>query len=141
EHRTHGGSIRVFAQRRGAKHATTDRVAALLDAEHRGGLRDPATYAAFADRAAHLKTTFPALLSQLRAAGKRVVGYGAPAKGNTLLNYCGIGTELIEFTVDRNPLKQGRFLPGSHIPIYAPEKIEESRPDCVVILPWNLRTE
>jgi SAM-dependent methyltransferase len=141
EHRTHGGSLRVFAQRKGGKHPITERVARVLDAERTGGLLDASTYTAFAERAAHVKHAFPALLAKLRNAGKRVAGYGAPAKGNTLLNYCGIATDLIEFTVDRNPLKQGRFLPGSHIPIYAPSKIEEMKPDCVVILPWNLRVE
>jgi hypothetical protein len=81
------------------------------------------------------------LLIQLRRAGKRVVGYGAPGKGNTLLNYCGVRTDFLDFTVDRNPYKQGRFLPGTHIPIYSPERILERRPDYILILPWNLKTE
>ena len=81
------------------------------------------------------------LLIRLRREGKRIAGYGAPGKGNTLLNYCGIRTDLLEFTVDRNPYKHGRFLPGTHIPIYPPTWIEESRPDYILILPWNLKTE
>ena len=81
------------------------------------------------------------LLIALRREGKHVVGYGAPGKGNTLLNYCGIRSDLLDYTVDRNPYKQGRFTPGTHIPIYAPEKIEETRPDVVLILPWNLARE
>jgi hypothetical protein len=81
------------------------------------------------------------LLIDAHEQGKRVVGYGAPAKGNTLLNYCGVRTDLMEYTVDRSPHKQGRFLPGTHIPIYAPERILETRPDYVLILPWNLRDE
>ena len=81
------------------------------------------------------------MLIGLRRDGKRVAGYGAPGKGNTLLNYCGIRSDLLEFTVDRNPHKQGKFLPGTHIPIYAPERIEEERPDCILILPWNLERE
>src|SRR5260370_36770298 len=81
------------------------------------------------------------LLIQVRRAGKLVVGSGAPGKGNTLLNYCGIRTDFLEFTVDRNPYKQGRFLPGTHIPILSPERIRECRPDYILILPWNLKTE
>jgi hypothetical protein len=80
-------------------------------------------------------------LIEAREAGKRVVGYGAPAKGNTLLNYCGVRTDLLEYTVDRSPHKQGQFLPGTHIPVYAPDKIRETRPDYVLILPWNLKDE
>ena len=81
------------------------------------------------------------LLVGLRREGKHVVGYGAPGKGNTLLNYCGIRTDFLDYTVDRNPYKQGRFTPGTHIPIHAPEKISETRPDVIVILPWNLARE
>jgi hypothetical protein len=81
------------------------------------------------------------MLIELKRAGKTIVGYGAPGKGNTLLNYCGIRTDFIDFTVDRNPYKQGRFLPGTHIPIHAPEKIDEVRPDYIFILPWNFKDE
>ena len=81
------------------------------------------------------------LLIRLRREGKQVVGYGAPGKGNTLLNYCGIRTDLIDYTVDRNPYKHGRFLPGTHIPIYPPERLAETKPDYVLILPWNLKKE
>jgi hypothetical protein len=80
-------------------------------------------------------------LIEAKRAGKKVVGYGAPGKGNTLLNYCGVRTDFIDFTVDRNPYKQGKFLPGTHIPIHAPEKIDEARPDYVLILPWNFKEE
>jgi hypothetical protein len=81
------------------------------------------------------------LLIGLRREGKRIVGYGAPGKGNTLLNYCGIRTDFLEFTVDRNPYKQGRFLPGTHIPIYPVERIQAERPDYILVLPWNLQNE
>ena len=91
-----------------------------------------------------MKETKRSLLEFLiyaKRSGKRVVGYGAPAKGNTLLNYCGVRSDFIDYTVDRNPYKQGRFLPGVHIPIYGPERIRETRPDYVLILPWNLKDE
>jgi C-methyltransferase C-terminal domain len=99
------------------------------------------TYASFSEQVKESKRALLELLIRLRRQGKRIVGYGAPGKGNTLLNYCGIRTDFLEFTVDRNPYKQGRFLPGTHIPIYAPERIKESRPDYILILPWNLKTE
>jgi hypothetical protein len=81
------------------------------------------------------------LLISAKRAGKRVVGYGAPGKGNTLLNYCGIRTDFVEFTVDKNPYKQGKFLPGTHIPIHAPARIDEVKPDYILILPWNFKDE
>jgi hypothetical protein len=87
------------------------------------------------------KRKFLAFLITAKEQGKSVVGYGAPAKGNTLLNYCGVRTDLLEYTVDRSPHKQGQFLPGTHIPIYHPDKIRQTRPDYIVILPWNLRQE
>ena len=99
------------------------------------------TYEAFSDQVMESKRKLLELLIGLRRKGKRVAGYGAPGKGNTLLNYCGIRTDFLEFTVDRNPYKQGRFLPGTHIPIYAIEEIRARRPDYIFILPWNLKHE
>jgi hypothetical protein len=95
----------------------------------------------FQDEVRALKRDLLDLLIRLKREGKRIVGYGAPGKGNTLLNYCGIGTDFLDFTVDRNPYKHGRFTPGMHLPIHAPEAIDEARPDYVMILPWNLKTE
>jgi hypothetical protein len=100
-----------------------------------------AYYRTFAERVRETKRALLEFLIRARREGKRVVGYGAPGKGNTLLNYCGIRTDFIDFTVDRNPYKQGKFLPGTHIPIYPPAKLDEARPDYVLILPWNLKDE
>ena len=138
---THGGSLRVYGCRAGAAHATAPSVARLRDAEDAAGLRDLATYAAFAARVQQTKHDLLTLLIGLKRDGARIAGYGAPGKGNTLLNYCGIRTDLLEFTVDRNPYKWGRFLPGTRIPIRKPEALEAARPDYVLILPWNLREE
>ena len=109
--------------------------------EERAGLRDPASYARFAEGVRESKRALLELLIGLRREGKQVVGYGAPGKGNTLLNYCGIRTDFLDYTVDRNPYKQGNYTPGTHIPIHPPEKIAETRPDVIVILPWNLARE
>jgi hypothetical protein len=98
-------------------------------------------YAQFAQRVMATKRRLLAFLIAAREEGKCVVGYGAPGKGNTLLNYCGIRTDFLEYTVDRNPFKHGKFLPGTHIPIYEPSKIAETHPDYILILPWNLRSE
>jgi ABC-type Fe3+-hydroxamate transport system substrate-binding protein len=95
----------------------------------------------FAERVKETKRKLLEFLIEAKRKGKVIVGYGAPGKGNTLLNYCGIRSDFIEYTVDRNPYKQGKFLPGTHIPIYAPEKISETKPDYVFILPWNFRDE
>ena len=100
-----------------------------------------ATYERFGAQVEATKRDILRFLIEARDQGKRVVGYGAPGKGNTLLNYCGIRTDLIEFTVDRNPYKHGRFLPGTHIPVHPPEALDAARPDYVFILPWNLRDE
>jgi hypothetical protein len=100
-----------------------------------------ATYARFEEQVKEVKRKLLEFLIQARRKGKTVAGYGAPGKGNTLLNYCGIRTDLLDYTVDRNPYKHGKFLPGTHIPIFAPEKIREARPDYVLILPWNLKSE
>ncbi len=105
------------------------------------GLNDPVTYTKFSDRVRSTKRNLLNFLIGVKEAGGVIVAYGAPAKGNTLLNYCGIGTDFIEYTVDRSPHKQGLYLPGTHIPIYPPETLLETRPDYVLILPWNLKDE
>lgn len=138
---THGGSLRIFACRHAAGHAETAAVAGLRAREIEFGLEDLATYAAFDQQVRDTKHKLLALLIDLKRAGKKIVGYGAPGKGNTLLNYCGIRTDFLDFTVDRNPYKHGRYLPGTRIPILAPEALKEARPDCVLILPWNLKDE
>jgi hypothetical protein len=142
---THGGSLRMFARRRGAaadaRLEVSERVERVLAAERAAGLLEVATYRRFQARVQATKRRLLEFLIQARDEGRSVVGYGAPAKGNTLLNYCGVGTDLLDYTVDRSPHKQGRFLPGSRIPIHAPERLRETRPDYVLILPWNLETE
>jgi hypothetical protein len=116
-------------------------VARLLTGERDYGLGAIATYERFAEEVQETKRSLLEFLISTRRAGKSVAGYGAPGKGNTLLNYCGIRTDFLEYTVDRNPYKQGNFLPGTHIPIYPPERIRETKPDYILILPWNLRDE
>jgi 2-polyprenyl-3-methyl-5-hydroxy-6-metoxy-1,4-benzoquinol methylase len=139
---THGGSLRIFAQHTGTgRQPVSGRVADLRDREIAAGFTDLNTYFAFGERALQTKEKLIEFLNSARHAGKRVAGYGAPAKGNTLLNYCGVGRDLIEYTVDRNPHKQGRFLPGTHIPICDPEQIKVTKPDYILILPWNLKGE
>ncbi len=136
---THGGSLRVFVRHAGAEVAQT--VAALLHEEETFGLTRMATYRAFDASVRALKTDLLATLHHMRASGKRVAAYGAPAKGNTLLNYCGIDTQWVAYTVDRNPQKQGCLMPGSHLPIYAPDYLYTDQPDVVLILPWNIAPE
>jgi 2-polyprenyl-3-methyl-5-hydroxy-6-metoxy-1,4-benzoquinol methylase len=139
---THGGSLRVFARHAGAAEPPiTDRVETLLGRERAAGLDRLETYSGFAVRTAAWRTRFVGLLRELKKSGATLAGYGAPAKGNTLLNYCGITTALIAFTVDRSPAKQDHFLPGSRIPVYSPERVWTERPDFLVILPWNLKEE
>jgi SAM-dependent methyltransferase len=140
---THGGSLRVFAQPAAYQphRPATERVAALTDLETSLGLNDLAAYTAFQQRVNQVKFDLLTFLIDAKSQGKTLAAYGAPAKGNTLLNYCGIGPELIDYTVDRSPHKQGLYLPGSHLPIYPPEKLLETRPDDVLILPWNLKEE
>ena len=139
---THGGSLRVFACRHNAQRWTLQpSVEALAAREREAGLESLPTYLAFAESVKETKRGILSFLIEARRAGRRICGYGAPAKGNTLLNYCGVGTDFIEFTVDRNPVKQGTLLPGSRIPVLAPEALIEARPDLVLILPWNLRDE
>ena len=139
---THGGSLRVFARHQADESkAVSERVTALIERERAGGYESLDTYLGFAPRAEAIKHDLVEFLIQAKRSGKRVVGYGAPAKGNTLLNYCGVRQDLLEFTVDRSPHKQGLFLPGTHIPILAPEAIDARKPDYVLILPWNLKAE
>jgi hypothetical protein len=139
---SHGGSLRIYA-----KHAdddtkpTTDRLKDLQAREIEAGFDRLDGYTGYRERVEETKRALLEFLIQARRDGKTVVGYGAPGKGNTLLNYCGIRTDFIDFLVDRNPYKHGRFAPGTHIPIHAPEKIEEVKPDYILILPWNLRKE
>ncbi len=139
---THGGSLRVYARHADdASKPVSDAVHALLASEEAAGFRTLQCYANFAEQVKETKRKLLAFLIEARRAGKTVVGYGAPGKGNTLLNYCGIRTDFLDYTVDRSPHKQGKFLPGTHIPIYHPEKIRETRPDFVLILPWNFKDE
>ena len=138
---SHGGSLRVFFAHADEDVPPSAAVSDVLDQEERDGLRDPAAYARFAAEVEESKRALLELLFAFRRAGKQVVGYGAPGKGNTLLNYCGIRTDLVSYTVDRNPYKQGTYTPGTQIPIYAPDRIDQTRPDVIVILPWNLAKE
>ncbi|HEX6040825.1 class I SAM-dependent methyltransferase [Longimicrobium sp.] len=138
---THGGSLRVYACRDEAPIATEPAVEALLERERAFGLERLETYLAFGERVREVKWALLEFLIRARREGKRVVGYGAAAKGNTLLNYCGIRTDFVDYVVDRSPHKQGLFLPGTHVPVLAPEEIARTRPDYVLILPWNLRDE
>lgn len=138
---THGGSLRIFACHDSAAHEQTPAVAALRTRENAAGLNRIETYEGFSSEAGRVKRELLNFLIKASEAGKSVAGYGAPAKGNTLLNYCGVGPELLPYTVDRSPHKQGMFLPGSRIPVRSPDKIRETRPDYLLILPWNLREE
>lgn len=139
---THGGSLRVYAERRDTgRHVVQARVQDLLSAEATSGMKTPEFYAGFQERADKVKNDLLAFLIEARRAGKKVAAYGAAAKGNTLLNYAGIRTDLVEFVVDRNPAKLGKYMPGSRIPILSEARIHHSRPDIVFILPWNLRPE
>jgi C-methyltransferase-like protein/putative zinc binding protein/methyltransferase family protein len=138
---THGGSLRVYAQHAGGPREVAAALPALVARELAEGLRSPERYAQFAEGVKESKRALLELLIGLRREGKQIVGYGAPGKGNTLLNYCGIRTDLLDYTVDRNPYKHGLFTPGTHIPILPPETIQETKPDYVVVLPWNLIDE
>ncbi|HJZ42871.1 MAG TPA: class I SAM-dependent methyltransferase [Hyphomicrobiaceae bacterium] len=138
---THGGSLRVYLAHENSARSPAKSVADLLSREQRLGYRNLETYASFARQVQRTKRKLLTLLITAKEQGKRVCGYGAPGKGNTLLNYCGIGTDFLDFTVDRNPYKHGRFTPGMHIPIHPVEAIDEARPDYILILPWNLKHE
>lgn len=139
---THGGSLRIYA-----RHAEndslpiSDRAQEMHEREINAGFTKMERYSAFGEQVKETKRKLLSFLIEARKRGKSVVGYGAPGKGNTLLNYCGIRTDFLDYTVDRNPYKHGKFLPGTHIPIYSVEKIQETKPDYVLILPWNFKDE
>lgn len=138
---THGGSIRVWARPDAVAGPPSQRVVDALAEEEAEGLHDVTGYLSLQPRTEQVRQELLRFLLDCRAQGQRVVGYGAPGKGNTLLNYCGIRSDLMEYTVDRNPYKHGRFTPGTRIPILDPEQIDKDRPDVVLVLPWNLETE
>jgi SAM-dependent methyltransferase len=138
---THGGSLRVYLAHAASKRLAAPSVADLLARERHLGYETVAAYTSFADQVRRTKRKLLSFLVAAKDRGKRICGYGAPGKGNTLLNYCGVGTDFLDFTVDRNPYKHGRFTPGMHIPIHPVEAIDAARPDYILILPWNLRTE
>jgi len=139
---THGGSLRIYACHKGDRSKNESlRLNSLRSKEEAAGLSKIDSYSCFAERVKEAKYALLEFLIRARRDGKQVAGYGAPGKGNTLLNYCGIRSDLLTYTVDRNPYKQGKFLPGSHIPIHSPERISETKPDYVLILPWNLKDE
>jgi hypothetical protein len=150
---THGGSLRVYAipqecaGPRGDSamseglDSSASRVRAVLEAERSAGLHSLAGHEGFADAVLKIKSDLLEFLIDAARQGRTVAGYGAPGKGNTLLNHCGIRSDLLGYTVDRNPLKQGQYLPGTHIPIHAPERLAQTKPDYVLVLPWNLRDE
>jgi SAM-dependent methyltransferase len=139
---THGGSLRLYlCHTADAARPCSAAVVALEQRERAAGLDHLDAYASFTERVKETKRTILAFLIDAKRRGRTVVGYGAPGKGNTLLNYCGVGTDFIDYTVDRNPYKQGKLLPGSRIPIHAPERIAETKPDYLFVLPWNLQDE
>ena len=138
---THGGSLRIYGQHNDGKKPVSDRVSLLKSKEIDAGLEQRSTYLGFGEQVKATKRHLLNFLIDIKNQGKSVVGYGAPAKGNTLLNYCGIRTDLLDYTVDRSPYKQDLFLPGTHIPIYHPDKIIETKPDYLLILPWNIKDE
>jgi len=138
---THGGSLRIFGCHEDDPRPQDARATELLERERAGGVRDLATYEAFGTRVAQDKRQILELLIGLKTDGLRIAGYGAPAKGNTLLNFCGLGTDFLDYTCDLNPHKQDHLLPGTHIPIRSPDVLRQERPDVVLILAWNLREE
>ena len=139
---THGGSLRVYVRHtEDESKAILPAVAELYAREIEAGYMKLGVYQKFGERVAETKRKLLEFLIRAKREGKRVVGYGAPGKGNTLLNYCGIREDFVDYTVDRNPFKHNKFLPGAHIPIYAPDKIAETKPDYVLLLPWNLKDE
>ena len=138
---THGGSIRLWARPSDVAGEPTQAVRDVLAAEEAAGLHTAEGHDGFATAVSRVRDDLVAFLIEARRTGKTVVGYGAPGKGNTLLNYCGIRPDLLAYTVDRNPYKHGRFTPGTRVPVLPPERIAADRPDYVLVLPWNLRTE
>ncbi len=142
ELKTHGGSLRVYVTHKKSRiYQTTKKLNTFLQKEIELGLNKSEFYYNFNNKIKTIKENLITFLIKLRKEGKKIAGYGAPGKGNTLLNYCGISTDLIDFTVDRNPLKQNTFLPGSRIPVYNTEKIKDDKPDYILVLPWNLKEE
>ena len=137
----HGGSIRVFGCHANARHETSPRVAAMRTAEDELGTNDLAYYGAFGEKVRETKRKLLDFLIEAKRAGKTIAAYGAPGKGNTLLNYCGIRTDFIDYTVDKSPHKQGNFLPGTRIPILSPAEIDKTKPDYLFLLVWNLKDE
>jgi SAM-dependent methyltransferase len=138
---THGGSLRVYARPEENGDEPTERVKAVLTAEESAGLHTVAGHEGFAPAVLKIKSDLLGFLLTAAREGRSVAGYGAPGKGNTLLNHCGIRSDILSYTVDRSPFKQGKFLPGTHIPIYPPERLAQTRPDYILVLPWNLRDE
>jgi SAM-dependent methyltransferase len=138
---THGGSLRIYGCHADDPRPAEGRAEALAEREREAGYETLETYTSYSGRVERDKREIVRLLTELKDQGARIAGYGAPAKGNTLLNYCGVRRDFIDYTVDRSPHKQGQYLPGTHIPIRAPEVLREERPDIVLILPWNLREE
>jgi SAM-dependent methyltransferase len=139
---THGGSLRLHVRHsEDASRPVGARVVELAQREEAAGFLRLDTYRAFEEQVRETKRAILSFLIEAKRAGKTVVGYGAPGKGNTLLNYCGVRTDFLDYTVDRSPYKHGRFLPGTHVPVFPPDKIRETRPDYVFVLPWNLREE
>jgi SAM-dependent methyltransferase len=139
---THGGSLRIYARHAAdTSKPVTGRAERLRECEIDAGFLRIETYAGFGENVKETKRKLLEFLIAVKRSGKKIAGYGAPGKGNTLLNYCGIRTDFVDFTVDRNTYKQGKFLPGTHIPIYHPDRIREVRPDYVLILPWNFKDE
>jgi 2-polyprenyl-3-methyl-5-hydroxy-6-metoxy-1,4-benzoquinol methylase len=139
---THGGSLRIYGRHsEDTSKPVGERVIEVREREQRLGYKQLGLYQSFAEKVMATKRDILAFLIDAKRQGRALVGYGAPAKGNTLLNYCGIRTDMISYTVDRSPHKQGHYLPGTRIPIFGPEKIRETKPDYLVILPWNLKDE
>lgn len=138
---THGGSLRIYACHSGSSRTIENSVRLLIEEEKSEGIDNIAIYETFMNKVEALKIDILSFLIDAKKEGKKVCGYGAPAKGNTLLNYCGVGTELLDFTVDKNPLKQNTYLPGCRIPVMDIEQIEKYKPDYLVILPWNIKDE
>ena len=138
---THGGSLRVYARPEEDGGEPTERLKAVLAAEEAAGLHSAEGHGGFAPTVLKIKSDLLGFLLTAANQGRSVAGYGAPGKGNTLLNHCGIRSDLLSYTVDRSPFKQGKFLPGVHIPIYAPERLADTKPDYILVLPWNLREE
>jgi 2-polyprenyl-3-methyl-5-hydroxy-6-metoxy-1,4-benzoquinol methylase len=139
---THGGSLRIYARHaEDASKPVGERVREMLSREASANFNRLESYASFSEQVQETKCKLLTFLIKAKREGKSIAGYGAPGKGNTLLNYCGIRSDFLDYTVDRSPHKQGKFLPGTHIPIFHPDKIKETKPDYVLILPWNLKTE